>query len=65
MRNGSEGPYYPETFFSNLNGDQRKIMSRCASMATSNPNTPQVAIVQGPPGTYVDNKKLCTQCIES
>merc|ERR1719510_839943 len=51
VRNGSEGPYYPETFFSNLNGDQRKIMSRCASMATSNPNTTQVAIVQGPPGT--------------
>ena len=56
MRNGSEGPYYPETLIPNLNGDQRKIMSRCASMATSNPNTTQVAIVQGPPGTYVYNK---------
>ena len=52
MRNGSEGPCYPDNFFPQLNGDQRKIMSSCASMATSNPNTSQVAIVQGPPGTY-------------
>ena len=52
VRNGSEGPCYPDNFFPQLNGDQRKIMSSCASMATSNPNTSQVAIVQGPPGTY-------------
>ena len=47
-----ERPYYPDNFFPHLNADQRKIMSSCASMATSNPNTPQVAIVQGPPGMY-------------
>ena len=47
-----ERPYYPDTFFRHLNADQRKIMSSCASMATSNPDTPQVAIVQGPPGMY-------------
>ena len=48
-----ERPYYSDNFFPHLNADQRKIMSSCASMATSNPNTAQVAIVQGPPGMYV------------
>ena len=35
----------------NLNGDQKRVMSACASMCTTNLTTPQAAIIQGPPGT--------------
>ena len=52
VRSGNEDPFYPPNLLpQKLNSDQRKIMSACASMATSNPNNPQSQIVLGPPGT--------------
>ena len=50
VRSGTEQTYFPDGLI-NLNGDQRRIMSACASMCTTNPTTPQAAIIQGPPGT--------------
>lgn len=52
VRQGLEGPKYPTNLvLGSLNEEQRKIMSACASMATSNMGTPQAAVIQGPPGT--------------
>ena len=50
VRSGTEACQFPDGLI-NLNGDQRKIMSACASMCTTNLSTPQAAIIQGPPGT--------------
>ena len=52
LRSGNEAPKYPtELMFGNLNAEQKKIMSACASMCTSNMATPQAAIIQGKEAT--------------
>ena len=43
----------------NLNGDQKRVMSACASMCTTNLTTPQAAIIQGPPGTGKSSLVYC------
>ena len=50
VRSGNEPPIFPENLV-NLNCDQKRIMSACASMCSTNLTTPQAAIIQGPPGT--------------
>ncbi len=46
VRAGNEEPKFPKHFF-NLNGEQRKIMSACASSCTTNMATPQLTVIQG------------------
>ena len=53
VRKNVEEYYFPNelNYMKGLNLEQKKIMSACASMATTNSRTPQAAIIQGPPGT--------------
>lgn len=51
VRSGEEHVRYPEQLMIKLNSEQKKIMSACASMCTTNLKSPQSVIIQGPPGT--------------
>lgn len=51
VRSGEEQVRYPQHLMINLNAEQKRIMSACASMCTTNLKSPQAVVIQGPPGT--------------